>query len=237
MPTNADSLRELHRIHRQQTDLRSRLERGPKKVRAIEMKVEQIEALHKGLKEQFTRTRITSDDKQLQLKEREDRIANLNAKLNSAASNKEFQALKEQIAADEQADSVLSDEILEILEKLDQMQEQLATVTSQLEESRGELETMRKSVAEQQGGLESELGRVLENLVKAEAYLPADVKVSYKRIVAARGEEALAEVQAECCGSCYQTLTPQMMNELLMDKLVTCKTCGALLYAPEDRSI
>ncbi len=53
------------------------------------------------------------------------RIVDLEGKLNTAASNREFSLLKEQIAADEQANSVLSDEILEALEQLDLMQDQV----------------------------------------------------------------------------------------------------------------
>ena len=49
------------------------------------------------------------------------RSTSLKAKLNAAASNREYQALKDQIAADQMAGSVLADEILEALEKIDEL--------------------------------------------------------------------------------------------------------------------
>ncbi len=122
MSVTASALREIHRIHRQITDLRGRLDRGPRQVRATELHLQDLEKKRVEGKELFKQTRMSSDDKQLQLRQREDRIKDLQVKLNSCSSNREYQALKEQIAADEQANSVLSDEILESLESLDEQQ-------------------------------------------------------------------------------------------------------------------
>ena len=103
MTVTGESLRELHRIHRQLTDLRSRIDRGPRQVVAGESSVRKLELETVQAKESLKRARMTADEKQLHLKSREDRIEDLRAKLNGASSNKEFQTLKDQIAADEQA--------------------------------------------------------------------------------------------------------------------------------------
>ncbi len=44
MPGTADLLRTLHRIHQQLGDLRERLERGPKQIKAREANVARLEA-------------------------------------------------------------------------------------------------------------------------------------------------------------------------------------------------
>ena len=46
----------------------------------------------------------------------------------------------------------------------------------------------------------------------------------------------LAQVEGEVCGHCYQKLTAQTMNELYLSRPMFCKSCGCLLYLPEDRS-
>ena len=71
--------------------------------------------------------------KQLQLKSREAQIDQLQTKLNTAASNREFNLLKEQIAADKQANSVLSDEILEAMDEIDGLEIKLKDVAAELE--------------------------------------------------------------------------------------------------------
>jgi predicted nucleic acid-binding Zn-ribbon protein len=235
MNISTDALRELHRIHRQLTDLRDRFERGPKRIAAIEQNLKKMEMELEQAKDATKKTRILVDQKQLQLKGREDKIKDLKGKLNQAASNREFQALKEQIAADEQANSVLSDEILEALEKMDQLQATLKLTDENLKKAREEGVKVKKAVDEERVVVEGELVRVQANLAEAETKLPADIKVQYDRIAKARGDQALAQVDGEVCGNCFQTLTTQAMNDLYMSRPVFCKGCGCLLYLPEDR--
>jgi uncharacterized protein len=236
MSVTAAALRELHRIHRQMTDLKERLERGPKQVRAAEANVKRLEAELAQAKDAHTKTRVAADQKQLQLKGRESRITELKVKLNAANSNREYQALKEQIAADVQANSVLSDEILELLEKIDECHAAVDSASANLAKTKDEWQKVKQRVDAAQAGLESEFARVSADLVRAEEVLPDDFKESYQRVAKVRGEGALAQVEGECCGGCYQTITSQMYNELKMSKPVFCKSCGCLLYLPEDRS-
>lgn len=234
MNVTAAALRELHRIHRQLTDLKERLERGPKQVRAAEGNVKRSELELAQAKEAHTKTRVEADQKQLQLKGRETRISELRVKLNAANNNREYQALKEQIAADLQANSVLSDEILELLEKIDQCQAAVAAIQVNLNKSKEEFAKVKARVDEAQGGLESEFARVSAELKQAELVLPDDFKESYQRVAKVRGEGALAQVDGDCCGGCFQTITSQMYSELRMSKPIFCKSCGCLLYLPED---
>ena len=121
MSVTAAALRELHRIHQQLADLRDRLERGPKQVRAREANVAQLEAKLAEARDRAKQTQMAVDRKQLDLKSGEQKVVDLRVKLNAANSNREYQALLEQIAAAEMAGSVLSDEILEGMEKIDQL--------------------------------------------------------------------------------------------------------------------
>ena len=237
MSITANALRELHRLHKQITDLRGQLERGPKQIAGAEGTVRRMEMETEQHKEAHKKVRILSDDKQVQLKGREDKIEDLKSKLNSAQSNKEFQALKDQIAADVQANLVLQDEILEAMEKIDELAAQVEQAEAQLSKARDEAGKVKTRVEGEQAKLESELERVRGELKQAETNLPADFKVEYDRMSKARGEEALAEVDGEVCGGCFFSLTPNMMNELYLSKPVFCKSCGALLYLPESRGV
>lgn len=236
MAVTAEILRELHRVHRQLSDLRHRVARGPKQVKAGEAHVASQEEALKQAKEAYTKARVAADQKQLQLRQREARILDLKGKLNACSSNREYQALKEHIAADEQANRVLEDEILECLERIDLLQKGVGEVEQQLKRVKEELGKCRQKVAAEQQGLENELARVATNLQELENRLPGDFRAEYARIAKVRGEDALAAVEGEVCGGCHQTLTQQTLNELRLERLVFCKTCGCLLYLPEKRA-
>ena len=72
--------------------------------------------------------------------------------------------------------------------------------------------------------------------VEAEASLPADMRDQYRRLVNSKGEDAMAEVQGEFCGGCFQQLTPNDMAELSMARAIFCRNCGRVIYLPEDRT-
>ncbi len=141
-------------------------------------------------------------------------------KRNECSTNKEYQALIEQIAADEMATSVLSDEILELLEKIDEHQGSVDQAEIQMTKSTDDIKRLQDRVAGQREKLEIDVARFTAELAQAEKELPVDSKVEYERMVKARGEEALTAVDGEICGGCYRTITPQMLNELRLARPV-----------------
>lgn len=230
-------LRTLHRIHRQKTDLQSRIERGPKQLKANERKVNEASAVVDEHKETLKKAQLVSKEKQLLLKQREDKILDLKGKLNAAKSNEEFQALKNQIAADEQANEVLSDEILEQLERIDDIDKQIEEAKKELSAAKEDYNKVKQKVENEEAGLKSELTRVLGELDESEGKLPIDIKPDYTRVANSRGEESLAPLDGDFCGGCYQKITTMQHSDLNANKPVFCKSCGAIIYLPENTRV
>jgi predicted nucleic acid-binding Zn-ribbon protein len=234
MSVTAAALRELHRIHQQLAELRDRLERGPKQVRAREANVAQLEARVAEARERTKQTQMAADRKQLDLKAGEQKVVDLRVKLNACSSNREYQALLEQIAAAEMAGSVLSDEILEGLEKIDQLTGQAKEAEKTLAAGKQELDKARRNVEESAATIRGDLSRLEAELVQAEKALPADFKADYQRVVRSKGADSLAVADDGVCTGCGQQITLNMQNELKLSKLVFCKACGRLLYLPVE---
>ncbi|MHB1038059.1 MAG: zinc ribbon domain-containing protein [Pirellulales bacterium] len=237
MEVTIGALRELHRIHQQLTDLRERLERGPKQIHARESNATRLEQdLAKAHADTKT-ARVVVDHKQLDLKTGEGRILDLKRKLNACGSNREYQALVEQIAAAEMANSVLADEILEALEKVDQSQKAAVEIEANLAKSKEEVAKIRTAVQAQKSTLEADIQRLETDLKEAESGLPIAFKEAYERIVRSRGEDAMAPVENDTCGGCFHSIPPNVVNMLSLSRAVFCKSCGRLLYLPEDYHI
>lgn len=236
MSVTAGVLRELHRIHRQLGDLRERLDRGPKQIKARQATVTRLEAELAQVKADAKAARVSADQKQLLLKSGEGKIRELKVKLNAASSNREYQALKDQIAADEMAGSVLADEILESLEKIDAYVKHTAEAEQNLAKGREELAKAELLVREQHDLLTGDVQRLDNDLKKVEVELPSEFRDAYQRVVKAKGSDAMAQVEGETCGGCYHHLTANIFSELLMSRVVCCQSCGRMLYLPEDRS-
>ena len=234
MNVTADALRQLHSIHQSLTDLRERMVRGPKQLAASEANLKRLQENHEAHQQTLMQARVQSDERQLQLKTAEDRILDMKRKKNECSTNKEFQTLIEQIAADEMATSVLADEILEIMEKIDGLQNVAEESKTQLGNSQNDFEKLKIHITENQQILETEIAKSSDGLVQAEKELPADFKLEYERLVKARKDDALTSVENGMCGGCFQMITPQMTNELQMARPVFCKACGRMLYLVEE---
>jgi predicted nucleic acid-binding Zn-ribbon protein len=230
MTVTAAALRELHRIHQQLSDLRDRVERGPKQIRARDANVAQLKAKLDEARDKVKQTQLAIDRKQLDLKTSEQKLVDARVKLNAASSNKEYQALLEQIAAAEMAGSVLSDEILESMEKLDSLSAAAKEAEKNVAAGNQDLERARRDVEESAASLRSDITRLEGELAAAEKVLPPDFKGDYNRVVRGKGAQGLAAVEDGVCGSCGQQITLNMQNELMLSKPVFCKACGCLLY-------
>ena len=227
---SADLLQRLHRIYRQRNDIQGQIDRCPRQIAAGEVQVQKCRQAVADATDAIKRTKMAADQKQLQLKERESRLDNLQGKLNAASNNREYDLLKEQIAADKQANSVLSDEILELLERLDQLEVDKVEREAEVIDRVAEHEVMVKTVNERLESLKGDLARVEAERVEAETLVPTGAKQEYERLVAARGEDALAPVDGDTCGGCYQMLTTQIINRIRLSQLVRCPACNAFLY-------
>jgi uncharacterized protein len=227
-------LRTLHRIHRQLADLNERLDRGPKQVRANDTNVKRREEDLHTLRDSLKEMRKAIDLKQLQLKANEDKIKDLKRKLNAAASNREYQILKEQIAADEMANSVLEDEIIEAMEKVDQFHPQIGEAEQGLAAAQQKAAQVHSEVDEQRPLLQADVQRLEGELKEAESVLPPLVKDVYERSVRQRGEDALAVIEDGSCGGCHQQVPLNVQAEVRLLHPMFCRSCGRLLYLPEQ---
>lgn len=230
MTVTASLIQTLHRINRQKADIEGQLTRGPKVIAAARAKLQAAEQQLADVREQMKKMRIDADSKQLQMKEREDKIHHWEGQLNTVKENREYQALKDQIAADTQANLVLSDEILEILEGLDGKEVEIKSVEKHVADMQADFDKIENEVASRKETLESELARVQAELAETEKGLSGDFKRDYLRLVAAKGEDAMAPLEDNCCSGCYQSLTPQLIEQLSTGKPVVCPTCGRLIY-------
>lgn len=233
MSVSATVLRELHRIHQQLSDLRERLDRGPRQVKARQANVAQQEAALAASQDRVKEARKLTDQKQLNLKTSEQKILDYQVKLNGASSNREYQTLVEQIAAAEMANSVLADEILEGMEKIDQLVIEVKEAETALAAVKNDLLKFRDGVAAEGALINGDITRLEAELAEAEKALPASLKEDYTRAMRGKGADGMAPVEDMVCQGCGQQITLNMQNELMLSHPIFCKSCGSLLYLAE----
>jgi hypothetical protein len=228
------TLRTLHRMHRQLADLAEQLAAGPRAVAARTRQVDAAEARKAAAADDVKKARLVADQKQLQLKSAEAKIADLEAKLNACKTNREYQTLRDQIAADRMATKVLEDEIIEALERIDAVKPAVPTAETEITAAKKLLADAEAKVKAESGRLEAEVTRIRADLQAAEKDLVDDVRERYDRVVKQKGADGMSPVDGQTCGGCYQQLTGNMLSDVMLGRIITCRSCGRMLYLPES---
>ncbi len=234
MSDEVQRMRHLHSLLKQKAEVEAHLERGPRLLKQLSAQIDLARKALSDAKEEVLQKKIEADRKQLQLREREGKLLHHQAQLNAAKSNREFQIMKDQIAADHQANSVLSDEILELLEAIDGLGSLVKERATKLNELENELARTEKSVAEKKLALSENRTRLEMDIHDAIEGFLGEVKANLKRLISARGEESLAELNGTSCGGCNTQLTAQVRDRIDMNHAMTCPSCGRLVYKPES---
>lgn len=229
----AEALRTLHRIHQQLNDLKGRLARGPRLLQAHAVAVARLEAESGAAKSEHKALRISMDQKQLLLSSNEAAVKRRRLQLTQASDNREYQALKDQIAADEMANSVLADEILEGMEKLDELAEKADAAEKALVKGKADAEKAKEEIAQEEPLIRGDLKRLQEEMKHVEEGVPSDFREFYDRLVRNRGADALALVEGQFCSGCNRQIPLNRINALMLGRPITCQACGRLLYLPE----
>ena len=209
---------------------------GPRKVAVQEKFANQKLEECDQQKNLITEVRKSADGKSLQLKTNEAKIDDHKAKLNIASSNREYDIIKSQIEADTMANSVLEDEILEALEKVDSSVEELKELEAAHKELVAKQQKTASEVAAAADGLATKAADLNGKITEAEKKVPASAADQYHRLKGAHGASALARVEESACGTCYAAISAQNNVALNLGKLLFCDSCGRILYRPAKGS-
>ncbi|MFN7731170.1 MAG: zinc ribbon domain-containing protein [Pirellula sp.] len=233
MPVSDAIVRRLHELLSHIADLKGQIERGPKQIQLAHTQLKSAADAVAACKDAIKQKKMEADRKQLQQRERDAKLYEWQGKLNAASNNREFQAVKDQIAADTQANSVLSDEILEILETIDDLNAKLVELDAKQKLVAADTAKAEARIKERLATLNVELGRFQEELKSVEAELPEEFAHTYRSLVASRAEEAFAPLDDRSCGGCNTGLPPRIIDQLRMGHPVACSSCGRWIYRPE----
>ena len=234
LAVSAETLRTLHRIHQQLADLHDQLAAGPRQIATRSKHLEAAGEKQTGVLNDIKKAKLLADQKQLQLRSAEVKIHDLEAKLNACKTNREYQTLRDQIAADRMATKVLEDEILEALELIDGIRKTLPEAETAVTAAKKLLTEVQARIGGETSALQAHLARVQAELEIIEHELPVESLESYRRMIKSKGADAMAVVEGQSCGGCFQQITGNMVAELKMNKVVSCRSCGRLLYLPES---
>ncbi len=240
-PATAANLRDLHLLHQRAKAIRDRLQSAPKTLAARNLALANRQTALEASKKALQDAKVQLKKKEHTVQSVQAKIDDLKVKLNAVKKNDEYKAIQNQIAIDKNTIEKIEGEMLEEMEKLDEQARKVTTDEAEVRTFAAEVAAMKTLIESQADGQRRQLGELETALVDAEAVIPEDVRDRYRRTVKQHGAEAMAALdydrknQIGACSGCYVAVTTQDLNELINgNHLSFCKTCGRLLYLPEE---
>lgn len=223
-------VRELFNLYVQLRGVQELLQSAPRKIKARQQLTAAKTAQIETTKEQIKKVRSMADQNNLMVKSNEHKNLTLKVKLNQASSNREFDALRAQIEADEMSNSVLEDEVLAGYERIDRLKKELDEQEAELVSLKAAEEKLAKDLTAAEPGLKEKVREYQALINKVEEIIPAEMSLAYKRAVQANGPDAFAEVDGNQCQACFVMLPQQTYLELKAGKVLFCKSCGKVMF-------
>lgn len=158
-------------------------------------------------------------------------LSKYKSQLMEVKTNKEYEAMLQEIATAEGKIAKKEDRILEgmmVIEEKEQLTEKGRREFQQKEkevlQKRSELEKFASDAQAQIDDLQQEKGQL-------RAQIPEELIQQYERIAIVRNGVALAEVKDQSCQGCHVRLRLQFFAEVKINQeMMTCENCNRFLY-------
>jgi len=235
MTKDIENLIVLQEIDSQLFKIKKNLELKPQEIKALEEEFSNMSSGLKKTEEDLKHFQVEQKSKELELQSKEQTVNKQKAQLFQVKSNKEYNALQLEIEKMKADNSVLEEQIIVALEKIDSLKESIAN-------EKGKLAAEGKKINETKGNLELEAIKLKEELdtlnMRRKQIIGTGIKPVvlslYERILENRGELALVAIKNDVCCGCFMGIRPQVINEIRLGKLVTCENCSRILYIENE---
>lgn len=147
-------------------------------------------------------------------------------------SEKELEALRQEIGSLRGRKADLEESLLEIMEQVEDLESLVATLKERHVELTGSVEVLTKARDTAATDIDAELARRRSEREEAAAKLPDEVLEYYDELRGRKEGVAVAELQGRTCAGCRLELTQTELEEARRDSaegLARCEQCGRIL--------
>jgi predicted nucleic acid-binding Zn-ribbon protein len=208
---------ELEIIAPERESMRQRASGSQADLDAAKLKVKQIETERKKL--------------ELDVEAHKQRIEKYSLQQFQTKKNEEYKALAHEIETCKAAIIQLEDQQLELMEKAEEAQREMAAAAQAANEMKKRAEAQIAELGVREQGLQKQLADLQTNYDELTSAVDESVLSRYQRLRKQKGASTVVGIEHSVCGGCHMKLPTQIVVSCQgQHELVSCPNCGRILY-------
>lgn len=235
MREQLELLWELQKIDSDLKNIKEGRERYPKEMKKLDEK------------QNIEKERIQKEKEKIELLEKErrqkegrlslemEKIKRAEGRMFEVKTNKEYQAVLNEIEAIKEANSCAEEEILQVMEEIDDLKRNLLRREKELGITLEKIEAERKEIQEKIVYDEEAWKRQTERREIVLKQLESKLLKLYNTLTGKRQGVGMVSVKQETCQGCFVNIPPQLYIEVQKNNdLIQCPNCNRILYWDRD---
>ena len=210
--------------------IKEQVSSAPKRVEERQKELEDKKTETDLKKKAFVELNSLKKEKESLLDSREKAIGKHSLELNSVKSNDTYKALLLEIEKAKADKSVVEDEILMLMDKIDSEAVIVKKAESELRESEQKIKSEIAEIESSANKAEEEIKTLEKEREEYKLKVNKNILDQYERIREGRNGQGICVIDAESCGGCGMVLRPQLINQAQKcHELVFCDNCSRIL--------
>ena len=231
MLPDLEHLVHLQSIDNTAEDARRTLEELPARQAALDSRIAEAEAVLSTGKQRLAASQAARRELEKELATVQSRLSKYKDQLMEVKTNREYQAMQNEIATAEREVRTREDRILDHMEAAEEETRLVKDAERQLNEEHAVVTAERRMLEKEREGLEKDLTRLAAEREALRGKIESEALRLFDHIARQRRGIAVVEARDGHCSFCHVRLRPQVFNEIRRnDRIVQCDSCQRILY-------
>jgi predicted nucleic acid-binding Zn-ribbon protein len=209
----------------------------PDMINNLEKELQETSNALKDFEKELTEQTLLHKKLDMELATLNQELGKFQKQMRDIKTNKEYDALTNEIVNRKLKISSTEEEILKILTNIDDLKEKIKQYKQKLEEiekySTAQLAYLKKELNSIEDKIKIKKGERKNVTVRIDKRLLS----TYERVKKGRGDQVVVTIKKRACGGCFKAIPPQKIQEIRKeDRIFTCENCGRILIWTEDSS-
>ncbi len=235
LKSQLSNLIKLQRLDSEIYALKDEKERRPKEIEALRLAFEAKKQSLADLEKMSLDLQKEKKASELELASKEENSKKLQSQLYQLKTNKEYQAMLQQIQDAKADTSVIEDKILEVLDKMDKVKLEIENEKKHLQQEEQAFNQEKKKSDDRIKEIDDRLAQLDGQRKQLIPEIDHKIFAQYERILHNRDGLAIVTVNGDSCQGCNMYVPPQVINLIKMyERIITCEVCNRILYIENE---